>query len=427
MHKENHRSFSFVDEFVTTFSIRGINRSAFTKKLLYTAYKFKAYPTPAQEQILAQWVGCGRKVWNLMLEHNKQKYDQEKKFVFYVEMNNRLPDLKKTEDLEFLKNAPSQVLQQKCQDLSGAITRSFRSGFGFPKFKARNLDHSGIRFPQGFHLNGNRITLPKMKGLKFKKHREIEGAISSCTVKRDRCGDWWVVLLAKQKDKAPMVLDPTKAIGIDVGLKEFAVTSDGEIIKNPRFLRRSEKRLKIRQRSLSRTQKASMNRERCRLRLARTYRKVTRQRTDFIDKVVSSITKSYDIIGVEDLNIAGMKKNHKLAKSIGDVSWGRFFMRLQQKANQLGKIVIKTDAFAPTSKTCSRCGAKQEMPLWVRTYRCTACHVELDRDFNAAVNIKNWSMRKYDPTVGITGSNAFGDMIHVYESADEATTALAVW
>lgn len=392
------------------------------------AYKFRLYPTKEQQSTLNQWIGCSRWVWNYMLDFNKKKYKQENKFAFYVEMNNMLPSLKKQEETSWLKEAPSQILQQKCQDLGNAIGVSFkRKDRGFPKFKSKKLDQSGIRFPQGWHIQGNRINLPKLKGIKFKQHREIHGKVSSCTVTKDRCGDWWVSVLTSHEPTQIKDIDPNLSVGIDVGLKEFAVTSDGEIVKNPRYLKKAERRLKIRQRALSRSQKSSNNKERDRIRLAKSHRKVARQRQDFINKFVSSITKMNDIVCTEDLNITGMKKNHRLAKSIGDVSWGQMYNRLEQKLKEEGKLLIKIDQFAPSSKTCSCCGSKQDMPLNVRTYKCGNCGLELDRDFNAALNIRNWALRQrfnLAPTAGTAESHASGDMIFVRESADEAAESL---
>jgi len=392
------------------------------------AYKFRLYPNREQQSILNQWIGSSRWVWNYMLNHNQQKYNSEQKFAFYVEMNNLLPALKKQEETDWLKQAPSQVLQQKCQDLGISIGRKFKvKGSGFPKFKSKHLDQSGIRFPQGWHINGNRINLPKMKSIKFKKHREIEGKLSSCTIKKDRCGDWWVSILVKQEIEILKDVDPLLSVGIDVGLKEFAVTSNGEIIKNPKHLKKAEKRLTQRQRALSRCKKGSNNKERKRVILARSHRKVARQRKDFINKFVDAITKLNDIVCTEDLNITGMKKNHCFAKAIGDVGWGQMYVRLQEKLTEQGKMLIKIDQFAPSSKTCSCCGNKQDMPLNIRMYKCSACGLVLDRDFNAAINIRNWAIRdKFNiaPTAGTAESHAFGDMISVRKSAYEATESL---
>lgn len=395
-----------------------------TQLTQHITYQFRAYPNKEQQNLLNQWLGCGRVIWNKMLDFNKTKYTEEKKFAFHTEMANKLPDMKN--EFEWLSSAPSQVLQQKCIDLSGAIGKTFKSGFGFPKFKSKHTDESGIRFPQGWHISGNRINLPKMKGLKFKQHRDIKGKMSSLTLKKDKCGDYWITILCSilLPDRLTDI-QPENIIGIDVGLKEFAVTSDGEIIKNPKYLRTSEKKLKRKQQSLSRKVKGSNNRNKARIVVARQHKQIRNQRLDFINKFVSSITKNYDIICTEDLNITGMKKNHCLAKSISDASWGLMYSKLAQKCHSLGKILLKVDQFAPTSKTCSCCGSVQSMPLQVRTFECKECGSVLDRDFNAAINIRDWAIKKY--MAGTAKINACGDMISVMESAQEATESLVRW
>ena len=399
------------------------------EKKMRKSYKFRLYPNRQQEQTLDQWIGCSRWVWNHMLELNKQKYSDEQKFAFYVEMNNLLPDIKKQEETRWLKDAPSQVLQQKCQDLGTAIGRKFKvKGAGFPRFKSKKHDQSGIRFPQGWRLRDDeKVDLPKLKGVKLKQHRSVVGIPSYCTVSKDRCGDWWITILTSTKATEPRTLDPKLSVGIDVGLKAFAVTSEGEIVANPKFLKKSQRRLTQRQRRHSMTKKESKNREKTRLRLARVHRKISRQRKDHTNKFVSAIVKSNDIVCVEDLNITGMKKSHQMARAISDASWGLMFNRLGQKLAEEGKLLIKIDQFAPSSKSCSCCGSLQEMPLNIRTYKCLECGAELDRDFNAAINIRNWALQhKFGTasTVGTTESHACGDMISVKRSAHEAVATL---
>lgn len=388
---------------------------------MFKTYQYRIYPTKSQEETLVQWLGCGRKVWNEMLELNQKQYQDNKKFIFYEEMTSLLTQKKKDPNFLYLKNAPSQVLQQKCQDLGIAISHSFKvKDRGFPKFKSKHLDTSGIRFPQGFHFEGNRLNVPKMKGLKVVKHRDIEGKMSSCTIKRNRCGQWFVTILSKQDDVKPKQINENNVVGIDVGIKEFLVTSDGEIVKNPKFLIKSEKKLKAKQRKLSKKTKGSNNRNKARILLAKQHNKVRNQRIDFVNKTVSSITKNYDIIGIEDLNITGMKKNHNLAKAIGDASWGLFFNKLQQKCDVMGTKLIKIDQFAPTSKSCSCCGSKQDMPLAIRIYNCYNCGLSIDRDLNAAINICNWAKSKH--TAGTAEINACGNMNLVKGSAQEASS-----
>lgn len=368
---------------------------------------------------MVQWLGVGRYVWNNMLEMSINRYKVEKKFYFSSDMSGMLPKMK--EWALFVADCPAQALQQKCQDLSTALSSTKGTKKGFPQFKARHRDTSGLRFPQNWYIEGNRINLPKLKGIKFKQHRTIEGKMSACSIKRDRCGAWWITILTKH-DEPALVMSPTNSVGIDVGLKEFAVTSDHTIFKNPRFLRKSDPKLKLLQRRVSKKQKGSQNKEHARYLLARQHRKVARQRKDFITKTAHSIVKMHDLVAVEDLNIAGMKKNHCLAKSIGDVGWDGFFEQLSWQCRKQGKYFIKVDQFAPTSRACSACGAKQDMPLSVRTYECAHCGLKMDRDFNAAINIRNWAVNS-TTRAGTAQINACGDMMDdVGLSAQEGGT-----
>ena len=317
-----------------------------------------------------------------------EQYKEDNTFIFAYSMNSLLPELKK--EYDWLALSPAQSLQQKCQNLDTALKGCFRHGRGFPKFKAKHRDTSGITFPQGWHLKGNRINLPKLKGVKIKIHRDIPDTwnAGSCIIKRDRVGDWFVSILYKIPDFEPAPNNVMNPIGIDVGLKEFAVTSEAEIIPNPKFLGKSEKRLKMIQRNHSRKKKGSANRERSRIKLAKAHRKIARQRKDFIKQSAASIAKKHDAVFVEDLNVKGMVRNHHLAKSIADVGWGMFIRELEWQCQKRSKHFAKIDRWYPSSKTCSACGWKNtELLLSDRVFVCRGCGTEIDRDLNAAFNI----------------------------------------
>ncbi len=382
-------------------------------------YKFRAYPTKEQEETLLQWIGCGRKIWNLMLDLNQKQYKENNKFVFYNQMASEIIAFKADPQYSYLKEVPSQALQQKCKQLDVALKRSFKKdgkkASGFPKFKSRHTDTSGVLLPQGFHIKGNRINLPKMKNLKIKKHQNIEGKIKSCTIKKNKCGHWYVCLLVEQNIEK-RIIDENRYVGIDVGIKEFLVTSDSEVVENPKYLKKSEHKLKKKQRQLSKKQKGSKNRDKARHRLAKQHLKISNQRNNFINQTVHSITKNYDIIGIESLNITGMQQNHKLAKAISDASWGLFFMKLEAKTNRLGTHLVKIDRFAPSTKTCSHCKKEQNMSLDKRMYVCHACGYEIDRDLNAAINIRNWSMDIH--RAGTAQIYACGDALIETDSSD---------
>jgi putative transposase len=378
---------------------------------MYIRQNYRIYPTKLQQLTLNQWLGQGRFVWNYMLSLNIATYDRDKKFVFGYDMNNLLPELKKQPDTCWLSEIPSQCLQQKCQDLDTALKQSFKKNQnkkGFPKFKSRKFDESGIRFPN-FKFEGNRIVLPKMKGgIKIKLHRPLLGKKEAITVSKDKIGRFFVSILVKIDDQIKYVEEINNAIGIDLGLKSFAVTSDAEIIENPKFHRKAEKKLVKIQRSHSRKQKGSSNREKARVKLVKTHKIITNQRKDFCNQVASSIAKNNDLIAIEDLNVKGMMKNHNLAKSVADVSWGQFISALKWQAHKRGKYLVEINRWYPSSKTCFCCGGhKADLTLTDRVYVCPDCGFEIDRDLNAAINILQEGIRQHN-TVGTTEINACG-------------------
>ena len=391
---------------------------------MFIRQNYRIYPNKEQSATLNQWLGQARFIWNFMLSKNIQSYNDTKNFIFKYNMNNMLPELKDSVDYNWLKEIPSQCLQQKCQDLDTALKSSFKSKTnrkGFPKFKSKKIDESGIRFPS-FKFEGNRIVLPKMKsGIKIKLHRELLGKKGSLTLSKDKIGNYFVSILVEISDDyfSKPITEIKSAIGIDVGLKEFAITSDAEIINNPKFYRKAEKKIKKSQKSLSRKNKDSSNREKSRKKLAKIHLKVKNQRKDFSKQNAYSIVKNNDLIAVETLNIQGMIKNHKLAKSIADVSWYQFHQDLQWQCKKQGKEFVKINQWMPSSKKCSCCGnIKSDLTLSDRIYECS-CGLKLDRDLNASINILNEGLKFYN-TVGTTEINACGNMIQGIESAQEA-------
>lgn len=350
-----------------------------------------------------------------MLNLNITQYQNDNTFNSEYGMNSLIPKLKK--ELDWLKLSPSQTLQQKCQDLRTALPNSTNKAInrGFPRFKSKHRDTSGIRFPQGWHLNGNRLNLPKLKGIKIKHHRVIEGKSGYLTLKRDPAGSYFVSILYDVPD-AKLITNIESSVGIDVGLKEFAVTSDSEIINNPKFYRKSEKKLTKAQRSHSRKQKGSNNKEKSRIQLAKVHRDIKWKRQNFIKQITSSIAKNYDLVTTESLNVKGMLKNHKLAKSISDVGWSMFINELKWQCQKRGKHFSQVNRWFASTKTCSSCGKKQDMALSDRKYRCN-CGIQIDRDLNAAININR---------AGTVQINACGNMSSGYTLSPGSLTHLGV-
>lgn len=387
---------------------------------MYIRQKYRIYPNKHQEQVLVNWLGQARFVWNYMLSVNKLKYDQEKKFIFKIDMNNLLPELKK--EFSWLKESVAQSLQQKCGDLDNALKGSFRQNKGFPKYKSKHKDTSGISFPQLWKIT-DKLYLPKMKsGIKIKIDTPLKGIPKTCNVSRNKSGQWHVSCVVRLiDDYFPSTKNNfSSSVGIDLGLKEFLTSSDGEQVSNPKFLKKNLKKLARLQRRHSKAKKGSKNREKKRKLVAKAYLKISNQRKDFIKKTANSIAKYNDLICIENLAVSNMIKNKNLARVISDVSWSMFVEELKWQATKVGSHVIQVDRFFASSKTCSSCGHKKEdLSLSNRTYLCDFCGYTEDRDLNAAINIKNKGTEIFLNTVGTTGIYACTDMSLVTDSGQE--------
>ena len=373
----------------------------------YLAFKYKLKPTKDQAQILSQWSGSCRYLWNNFLAQNKARYATEQKFLFRFEMQAQLPKLK--QELTWLNDVPSQALQCRVQDLDLSIKRCYKSGFGFPKFKKKGHD-SSIRLPQipnHEHIKKKQIKLPKLGWVKWIKHRELQGKLKSITIKQEGDG-WYCVCLCEQTTVIEQkALDKNKLVGIDLGLIDFAVLSDTQIIETPKLYRKKQKKLKRAQHELAKKTKGSKNREKAKRKVRKIHLKIRNSRQDFTHKASTAITKQYDFIGVEDLNIKAMQK--RFGKSVSDQGWAMFITQLIYKSLRNGGITVKIDRFAPSTKTCSNCGATHNLTLAQRQFICDVCGLNISRDLNAAINIKNWAWEILTKnTAGTAGIQACG-------------------
>ena len=372
---------------------------------MLTAYKFRLYPNEEQKETFSKYFGCNRVVWNKALElrenyYKEHKNDKQKKGLNYYDTGRFLRELKRKEEYKWLKEANSQSLQQTLMDLDKAFKAFFKGIAKYPKYKKKS-NRQSFRIPQFFNFTDNLLYLPKMgKGIKMEVHREFpKDKVKQLTITKTPTGKYFVSLTVDDKKEIPAKVkitnDPDKSIGIDMGLKDFAILSNGIKIANPKYLQKSEKLLKRRQRALSRKKLGSNNRDKARLMVAKTHEKVANQRNDFIHKVSTAITKQFDTIVIETLNIRGMKKNHSLAKSISNAGWGRFFQFLKYKAEKQGKNIIEIGMFEKSSKTCSVCGhVNNNLTLKEREWTCESCNSQLDRDVNAAINIRNFGLKQ---------------------------------
>ncbi len=357
------------------------------------AYKFLIKPAKEQSEMFEKHFGAARFVYNWGLEQKTKSYQEGKKTLTFLGLGPELVKLKK-ENI-WMKEVNSQSLLASLKNLDNAYTRFFREKKGFPKFKSKYNPKQSFQCPQHCTVDFEKglLNIPKVKNIKTVFHRQFEGDIKTVTISKVPSGKYYVSILVEDGKPLPIKpkLDRNDAIGIDMGLKDFVVTSDGDKIANPKYLRKSEERLARRQRKLSVKKKGSNNRNKQRKKVAKLHKKIANQRKDFLHKVSHQIVhKNHGTICVEDLCVKGMVKNRKLAKSISDAGWGMFYNFLKYKSEWHGKNFLDIGRFEPSSKMCSVCGnIKSDLTLSDREWICSKCETKHDRDINASINIRN--------------------------------------
>ena len=366
-------------------------------KIIKRAYKFRIYPTLEQINFFVKSFGCVRKVYNLMLDDRKKDYEEYK----LTGNNTKYPTpAKYKKEYTYLKEVDSLALANAQLNLEKAFKNFLKNkDFGFPKYKCKSnpIQSYTTNNQNTIYIKDSYIKLPKLKSLvKIRLHREIKGVIKSATISKNSLNHYFVSILCEEEIKE--LPKTNKNIGIDLGIKEFATMSDCSKVENLKFTNEYEKRLKREQRKLSRRGRLaksnnkklsdSKNYQKQKKIVAKIHNKIRNKRKDFINKFSTEIINNHDIICIEDLNIKGMLKNHKLARSISDVSWSEFVRQLEYKANWYGRKVVRVPKFYPSSKTCSNCGnIKETLKLSERIYKCEGCGIEIDRDYNASINI----------------------------------------
>ncbi len=362
------------------------------------AFKYQIYPTTDQRVLLAQHFGCVRHVYNWALSEKKSHYECTGKSLPKRALQDRLVASKKV-DKTWLRDVNSQSLLAALGHLDTAYKNFFSGRSQRPTFKSKYSGWQSFQCPQHTTVDfeTGRISLPKIKGIKAKLHRSFDGRIKTVTVKRSPTGAYFVSILVDNGAAmpTPSTIEPDLTLGIDLGLTHALIDSDGHKVANPRHLRASLNRLAIEQRKLARKHKGSANRRKQKQRVALIDSKVANRRHDFIHQQTAklAVKNHATSIAVENLNVKGMLRNRCLAKAIQDVGWGMLVTILSYKLEQQGKNLLVIDRFAPSSKTCHQCGHKaSHMPLSVRVWQCPECSTALDRDINAAINIKQFAL-----------------------------------
>ena len=362
--------------------------------LVHKAYKFRIYPDSNQALLIVKTIGCSRFVFNYFLAERSSAYESQKKTLSYNDCSAMLTQLKK--ELTWLKEVDSTALQSSLRFLDDSFKRFFSRQNDYPRFKSRKnpvQSYTSKFTNNNIAVEDSFLKLPKLGFVRYAKSREVDGRIISATVSRKPSGKFFVSLLAETEvSEFPKT---GSACGVDVGLKDFAVLSDGSGHTNPRFFRSLEAKLAKEQRILSRRVKFSSNWYKQKLKVARVHESIANARADYLHKLSTDIVKNHDIIGMEDLQVSDMLKNKRLSKAISEVSWSQFKELLEYKAVWYGKKVITVSRTFASSQLCSACNYQNKAVknLSVRTWTCPSCNAVHDRDINASINLRNEAIR----------------------------------
>ena len=364
------------------------------------AYKYKIKPTFKQQHQLQQAFGCARFIYNWGLDKKTKAWTNEHKSITYFELTKELTLLKQTEEYKWLKDVPNVCLQQSLRNLDNAYTQFFKAKKEFPKFKSKKHSKNCSKYIQSvcFDFENWKVRIPKCGWVKLCKNKVFDlstSKIGTLTVSKDKCGEYWCTIVVE--DNTPQIskakISENTSVGIDRGIKDYAILSDGTKYDNPKYYESNKRKLKVLQQKFARTKKGSNRHEVMRLKAAKQYRKISNMRNDFLHKLTTGLVRKHDTICLENLNVEGMLKNHHLAMAIQSASWGEFVRQIKYKSELFGKNVIFIGRFEPSSKTCSKCGyVKSDLKLSDREWVCPVCGEYHDRDINAAINIKRFAL-----------------------------------
>jgi putative transposase len=362
------------------------------------AYKYRIYPNKTQKEQIEKQFGACRFVYNWALEQKIKYYETEKKTLSCFTITKHLAILKKTEGYEWLQDGNSQALQMSIRNLDNAFKRFFREKKGFPKFKSKKNPVQSFQIPQHYTVDfeRNRVKLPKIGLVKASFSREFEGTCKTATISRSTTHKYYISILVDDGKDIPIKepFNDNTTVGVDVGIECFAVLSTGEKFDNPKYYKNSLQKLKVLSKRLSRKQKGSNNWKKAKLRLSKLHEKISNQRNDFHHKLSKKLISENQAVALETLKVCNMVKNKNLAQSIYDAGWSAFVKKLEYKAEWYGKTILRIGQFEPSSKFCNVCGYhNKELTLAVREWTCPSCNTSHDRDVNAAINIKKFSLQ----------------------------------
>lgn len=361
------------------------------------AYKYRIYPNKKQTEMIKVHFGACRFVYNWALEQKIKTYEQTQKSISRFDLQHILVYEVKPSN-EWLKEANSQSLLASLVNVESAFTKFFREKSGFPNFKSKKNPVQSYQMPQHYAVDFDKqiIKLPKIGEVKIILHRRFEGKLKTATISRSSTGKYYISILVDNEKDIPnkQNFSESTTIGIDVGIKDFAVLSNGEKVENPKYLKNSLKRTKVLQKRVSRKVKGSKNRNKARQHLSKIHETISNQRNNFQHQLSFRLISENQAVALETLNVKCMVKNHCLAQSISDASWSSFVTKLEYKAEWLGKTILRIGRFEPSSKLCSVCGYyNSNLTLDVREWTCPDCKTKHDRDINAAINIKKFSLQ----------------------------------
>ena len=357
---------------------------------MFRAYKYRLYPNNSQKELIAKHIGSARFVYNLALETKNAAYIGNKVNLSRYDLQKQIVDLKK--QCVWLKEVNSQSLQVALLNLDTAYSNFFKGG-GFPKFKSKRKGKQSFSIPQNVTVENDLLIIPKFKeGIEIVLHRPIKGTIKSATISVTPTGKYFVSILCDTNTEIPTKVPITESttIGVDLGVKDFAITSEGEVFENPKYLCKAQSKLKYVQRKYSKHKG-----KRTKKKLAKLHEDVVNKRKDFLHKVSTKLIRENQTICLETLAVKNMVKNHNLAQAIQDASWSTFVFMLEYKAEWCGKNILRIGQFAPSSKTCS-CGViNKDLKLSDRSWTCKSCGTTHDRDILAACNIKSFALKNH--------------------------------